>query len=130
MRISTRGRYGLRAMFELARRQDTGPVTMETVAREQELSRKHLHNLLTALKEAGLVESIRGARGGFVLARPPEDIRLREILEAVEGPLSLVTCVGRREACRKTETAPPGRYGNRSATPSGTCWKVSRCTTW
>ena len=106
MRISTRGRYGLRAMFELARRQDTGPVTMDTVAQEQELSRKHLHNLLTALKVAGLVQSIRGPRGGFVLTRPPEQIRLSEILEAVEGPLSLVACVVERDTCRKTRSCP------------------------
>lgn len=106
MRMSTRGRYGLRAMFELARRQDTGPVTMDTVAQEQGLSRKHLHNLLTALKEAGLVQSIRGPRGGFVLTRSPEQILLSDILKAVEGPLSFVPCVAEADACDKTARCP------------------------
>lgn len=101
MRVSTRGRYGLRAMFELARRYEDGPVVMSVVAEEQGLSRKHLHALLTALKSAGLVRSIRGPGGGFVLTRAPGQIRLSDVLEAVEGPLSLVDCVTDHGACDK-----------------------------
>ena len=94
MRMSTKGRYGLRAMFELACQTDAGPVTVAAVAQRQELSRKHLHTLLTALKSAGLVHSVRGPGGGFALARAPERIRLSEILEAVEGPLTLAPLRG------------------------------------
>jgi Rrf2 family protein len=102
MRISTRGRYGLRAMFELARGFEGPPVLMSTIAERQGLSRKHLHALLTSLKSAGLVRSIRGRRGGFLLARPPTQIRLSEILLALEGPMSLVDCVANQQACDKS----------------------------
>ena len=99
MRVSTRGRYGLRAVLDLAERYGGSPVLMSTLAERQRLSRKYLHTLLTSLKSAGLVRSVRGPGGGFVLARSPARITLREILLAVEGPLSLVDCVAEREAC-------------------------------
>ena len=99
MRISTRGRYGLRAMLELAERFGQAPVLMSTVAERQGLSRKHLHALLTALKKAGLVRSIRGPGGGFVLTRPPGQITLSEVFRALEGPLTLVHCVPDRRTC-------------------------------
>ena len=99
MRISTKGRYGLRAMFELARAFGEGPVLMHTIAERQEFSRKHLHALLTSLKSAGLVRSVRGPGGGFILGRSPNRIRLSEVLDALEGPLSLVRCVPDRRMC-------------------------------
>ena len=99
MKISTRGRYGLRAMIELARHFGGSPARMSTLAERQHLSRKYLHALLTPLKDAGLVRSIRGPGGGFVLAKPPSRITLRDILLAVEGPLSLVDCVADADAC-------------------------------
>ena len=71
MRISTRGRYGLRAMFELARGFEGPPVLMSTIAERQGLSRKHLHALLTSLKSAGLVRSIRGPGEGLFSPVPP-----------------------------------------------------------
>jgi Rrf2 family protein len=101
MKISTRGRYGLRAMLELARGYGKGPMLMSGIAERQELSRKHLHSLLTSLKNAGLVHSYRGPGGGFVLARSPERIRLSEILHALEGPLSLVQCVDDGDTCHR-----------------------------
>lgn len=75
---------------------------MGTIAEREGLSRKYLHTLLTALKSAGLVRSVRGAGGGFVLARDPSEITLAEILYALEGPLSLVPCVGDEGACDRT----------------------------
>ena len=99
MKISTRGRYGLRAMFELARGFGEGPLRMSTIAERQDLSRKHLHALLTSLKAAGLVCSVRGPGGGFILTRPPDRIRLSEILRALEGPLAVVHCVPNGRAC-------------------------------
>jgi len=101
MKVSTRGRYGLRAMLELARRFGEPPVLMGTLAEQEGISRKYLHSLLTALKSAGLVRSIRGTGGGFLLARPPSQIRLSEVLHALEGPFSLVDCVADTRACGK-----------------------------
>ena len=106
MRISTRGRYGLRAMFELALGFGEAPVLMSTIAARQDLSRKHLHTLLTSLKSAGLVYSVRGPGGGFVLSRPPDRIRLGEILHALEGPLLFVHCVADRQACERSNGCP------------------------
>lgn len=109
MQISTRGRYGLRAMFELARGFGQPPLLMNTVAERQGLSRKYLHALLSALKSAGLVRSVRGSNGGFVLARPPAEIKLSEVLLALEGPLSLVDCVADGRACDRAGRCPTRR---------------------
>ena len=99
MRVSTRGRYGLRAMLALARSYGDAPVVMADLAEGEGLSRKYLHTLLTGLKAAGLARSVRGAGGGFVLAREPSEIKLKEILHALEGSLCLVDCVADERAC-------------------------------
>jgi Rrf2 family transcriptional regulator, cysteine metabolism repressor len=101
MKMSTRGRYGLRAMLDLARHFGERAVLMSDVARREDLSRKYLHALLTSLRSAGLVRSVRGAGGGFVLTRHPAEIRLNEVVNALEGPLSLVPCVANQRRCRK-----------------------------
>ena len=113
MRISTKGRYGLRAMFELARGFGDGPLLMSTIAERQGLSRKHLHTLLTSLKSAGLVRGIRGPGGGFVLTKPPARIRLSEVLRALEGPLALVHCVPDRRACDRVNRCPSRKVWQR-----------------
>ncbi len=102
MRMSTRGRYGLRAMLGLARQGADEPVLMEDLAQQEDLSIKYLHALLTKLKAAGLVRSVRGAGGGFILARSPAEIALSEVLHTLEGPLTLVPCVTDKRVCRKT----------------------------
>ena len=109
MKISTRGRYGLRAMLELARCHGRSPVMMSVLAERESLSRKYLHGLLTALKEAGLVRSVRGPGGGFLLAQAPSEIRLSQILLALEGPLSLVDCVADKRACGRTKSCTARR---------------------
>lgn len=109
MKITTRGRYGLRAMLELARCYGGPPVLMSMLARREGISRKYLHALLASLKSAGLVRSVRGAGGGFLLSRAPSEIRLNEILHAVEGPLSLVHCVSRPAACKRARTCTARR---------------------
>ena len=109
MKMSTRGRYGLRAMFELARAFGRAPLLMSTVAERQGLSRKYLHTLLTTLKNAGLVRGVRGAGGGFVLTRPPGEIKLSEVLRALEGPLSFVECVTDKRACDRSSRCPARR---------------------
>lgn len=104
LKLSTRGRYGLRAMTEIARGNDGDrPVMMSSITERQQISRKYLHAILTSLKEAGLVRAIRGARGGFVLTRSPEEITAGEICEALEGRLSVVDCVTDRGICSRVD---------------------------
>ena len=90
-------------MFELARSFGKGPLSMDAIAERQRLSRKHLHALLASLKSAGLVRSIRGPGGGFVLTKAPGRIRLGEVLRALEGPLTLVHCVSDTGACDRVK---------------------------
>ena len=103
MKLSTRGRYGTRAMFELALHWNEGPVMLRSIAESQRLSAKYLEQLLTQIKNAGLVRVVRGAKGGFLLARPPESIKLSEIVTALEGDLSIVECVSAAEYCEQAD---------------------------
>lgn len=116
MKITTRGRYGLRAILGLARAYGEGPVLMSTLADREQLSRKYLHALLAALKAAGLVRSLRGVNGGFEISRPPDQIRLDEVLRAVEGPLSLVDCVATPAGCGRSEGCTARRIWQKVST--------------
>ena len=93
MRLSTRGRYGTRLMVDLAQHYADGPVSLAEIAKRQDLSAKYLEQLIILLKGAGLIRSVRGRRGGYMLARRPEEISVGEIVETLEGKLSLVDCV-------------------------------------
>ena len=93
MKFSTKVRYGVRAMIELACRYDGQPVQLASVAEHQDISAKYLHAVMQQLKVAGLVRAIRGARGGFILTRHPSKIRLVEVVEAIDGPVRVVDCV-------------------------------------
>jgi cysteine synthase A len=99
MKVSTKGRYGLRAMIELAIQFGKGPVLIGTIASNQEISLKYLHAILSRLKSQGLVRSLRGRRGGYVLSRAPGHITLQEIVRALEGPMALVDCVADSSIC-------------------------------
>lgn len=88
MNISARCEYACRAVVELARRADSGePVTAQTIASHRNIPEKYLVHILLQLKRAGLVESIRGAQGGYVLAKPPEAVSLLDIVNAIDGPI-------------------------------------------
>ena len=89
MKISTRGRYGLRAMIDLALHEDEGRVTLAGIAARQDLSLNYLESIFSALKRAGFVIGTAGAQGGYSLARPADQISLQSILEALEGDLSV-----------------------------------------
>lgn len=93
MKISTRGRYGVRLMMSLALKYDQGTIPLKMIAAEQSISEKYLEQIIAQLSKAGLVRSFRGAHGGYTLARHPNDISAGEILNALEGTLSPVTCV-------------------------------------
>ncbi|HWL42489.1 MAG TPA: Rrf2 family transcriptional regulator [Ilumatobacter sp.] len=89
MRVSTRGDYACRALLSLALRDEGGPTSVRDIAERTGLPQPYLEQILLALKGAGLVRSKRGVGGGYVLARSPADIRLSEILSAVDGPITL-----------------------------------------
>lgn len=102
MKVSTKGRYGLRLMLDLALHFGEGPVLLKDIAARQGISEKYLWHLSAVLKNAGLITSARGARGGYALARPPAQINLREIVSLLEGPLCLVECVENSSYCRRS----------------------------
>ena len=101
MKLSTRTRYGTRAMLDLALGYGQGPVSSKEIAERQDLSQKYLENLMTTLRSAGLVRSVRGPQGGHVLAYPPDEITLRAIFEALEGTTGFVDCTGDPEICER-----------------------------
>jgi Rrf2 family cysteine metabolism transcriptional repressor len=93
MKLSTKGRYGLRAMLDLALNGDNGPITIHAIAQRQEISERYLEQLLIPLKQAGMVKSVLGSQGGYVLGRAPQDISVGDIIRVMEGPLAPVECV-------------------------------------
>ena len=99
MKISTKGRYGVRFLMDLAVNNSTGNVTLKEVAARQEISEKYLWQVASPLKAAGLIRAASGPGGGYALARTPEDITLREILAVLEGDSGLVPCAGAPSVC-------------------------------
>jgi Rrf2 family cysteine metabolism transcriptional repressor len=108
MRLSTVGRYALRAMVDLALHTGQGPVQRKEIARRQEISSDYLAQLFVKLKRAELVESFLGPGGGYVLARSPAEISAGDILRAVEEPLAPVDCVDcdQDDLCHRAEQCP------------------------
>jgi len=92
MYISTKGRYGLRAVFDLARHEQGMPLALTAIAAKQNLSEGYLEQLMIPLKKNGLVKSVRGVHGGYLLVRPAEQINVGEVLRALEGPMSITQC--------------------------------------
>ena len=80
MKLSTKGRYGLKAMFELSINQNAGPIPLKYIAKRQNISEQYLEQIFSALKKSGLVKSVRGAQGGYLLAKDPSDITVGNIL--------------------------------------------------
>jgi Rrf2 family protein len=101
MKLSTRGRYGVRLMLELALHYGEGPILLKEIAERQEISEKYLWQLINPLKTTGLVTSQRGAHGGYSLGKAPEIITVKEILQILEGPLCLVDCVDNPSFCER-----------------------------
>ena len=90
MKLSTKGRYGLRALIDLARYSEMEPVSISCIAERQNLSERYLEQLMSLLKKAGLIKSIRGAGGGYVLAKDAGEISVGDVLRALEGSLEPV----------------------------------------
>lgn len=96
--FSTRGEYGVRLMVELARHHGSGPISLTEMADHEALPRPYLEQLVVSLREAGLVHSTRGARGGYELSNEPAEIRMGEVLRALEGPIAPMVCASEEPA--------------------------------
>jgi len=90
--FSSKGEYGVRLMVQLGRRYGAGPASLAEIAADEDLPRAYLEQLVTSLRDAGLVASTRGARGGYQLTSSPSDIRMSEVLRALEGPIAPMIC--------------------------------------
>ncbi|MEG0844241.1 MAG: Rrf2 family transcriptional regulator, partial [Romboutsia sp.] len=102
MKLSTKGRYGLKAMFELSLNQNDGPVSLKVIAKKQNISDQYLEQIFSALKKAKLVKSVRGAQGGYLLNREAKDITVGDVLTVLEGPVSLSDCVLDEDVCENS----------------------------
>jgi Rrf2 family protein len=103
-RISTKGRYGLRALIDLAAQNGDRPILLADIARRQGVSKRYLERLFTQLRSGGVIRSVRGAAGGYLLARNAAEIRIVDVLELLEGPIRPADCTGRRgDDCRRRE---------------------------
>ena len=101
MKLSTKGKYGLYAMFYLATHEGEGPCPLKAVSNSG-VPLDYLEQLLGTLRRAGLVNSVRGANGGYLLAKAPEDITVGDILDATEGPVSISDCIGDEGCCDRS----------------------------
>ena len=103
MKLSTKGRYGLRALIDLAQYSE---VSITSISKRQDISERYLEQLMSMLKKAGIVKSIRGANGGYILARDAKEISVGEVLRALEGSLEPVECAGLdpRGGCQASES--------------------------
>lgn len=102
MKLSTKGRYAVRAMLDLAQHYGEGLVLIKDIAHRQGVSERYLEHLFLTLKAAGLVNSVRGARGGFQLAYRPSQVKLIDVVRACEGQLAVVECVSNPKSCRRS----------------------------
>lgn len=93
MKLSTKGRYGVKAMVDLALHYGDEPVSIKSISERQGISEYYLEQLFSPLRKAKLINSIRGAQGGYVLSRAPQDITVSEIMEVLEGPIEISNCL-------------------------------------
>jgi Rrf2 family protein len=106
MKLSTRSRYGIRLLYELALHYEKGLVLLKDISHRQDISEKYLGQLIIPLKSAGLVQSSRGAHGGYFLAKPPAKISLYDVVTVLEGSTCVVDCVADATACDRIEKCP------------------------
>ena len=103
MKLSSRAIYGVRAMLALARNHGQGFTFLKDIVERENLPGTYLEQLMVPLRRAGIVQGVRGAKGGYSLSRPPAEIPVLAIIEALEGPLRLADCPGASGCCGKTE---------------------------
>lgn len=103
MRLSTKCRYGTRAIVEIALSYKKPPIKRKDIAAHQDINDSYLENILIALKNSSIIDTIRGAKGGFVMRRSPSTITLLEVIEALDGPIESVKCLNNPSICKRTE---------------------------
>ena len=106
MKLSTRGRYGIQTMYDLAQNVDNGPQSIKAIAERGGMPEPYLEQLIAGLKRSELVSSTRGAQGGYMLARPASEITVGDVLRALEGNLSLVECLDGEDCCDRACACP------------------------
>jgi Rrf2 family protein len=106
MKLSTRFRYGLRLLVDLARNYQKGPVLLKRIAECEKISKKYLEQIVILLRTAGIVSATRGAKGGYYLTRAPEKIKIREIYRILEGSFAPVECLDNPKSCTLVRTCP------------------------
>ncbi|MDL2236581.1 Rrf2 family transcriptional regulator [Christensenellaceae bacterium OttesenSCG-928-K19] len=104
MKLSTKGKYGLRALVDLAVNSGEEAVSINSIAQRQDISEGYLEQLMAKLKKAGIVVSTRGARGGYTLAKPADEIWVGDVLRALEGSIEPVDCPGIEGACTDADS--------------------------
>lgn len=97
MKLSTKGRYGVKAMFELSLNYGKSPISIKSISEKQNISECYLEQLFSLLRKAKLVKSIRGAQGGYVLSKKPKDITVAEIMDVLEGPIEVSECIEQKK---------------------------------
>ncbi len=112
MKISTKGRYGLEALADLAIHSDGGPVNLRDISERCSISHSYMLQIFPKLRRADIVKSIRGAQGGYLLSREASDITVLEILEALEGSLAPVECLSDRDSCCRVDICPTRGFWN------------------
>jgi Rrf2 family iron-sulfur cluster assembly transcriptional regulator len=104
VKLSTKSRYGTRLMVDMAQHYAEGPIHLTNIAKRQGISVKYLEQIIIPLKKARYIQSVRGPKGGYVLAKPPEEITVAEIVALMEAGTSLVECSDRGESCQRSST--------------------------
>ena len=116
MQLSTKARYAARAMMELAVQYGKGPTLLKEIAQRQEISEKYLEHLFASLKKGGLINSTRGAHGGYRLSREPEEITVGDIIRILEGSITFTDCVDENldgETCKRIDTCVVNKVWSR-----------------
>ena len=106
MKLSTKGRYGIHAMYDLAQYGSETPQPIKAIAERQNIPEAYLEQLIGQLRRSGLVKSVRGAQGGYLLSRSPSEITVGEVLRTLEGELAVVDCLMEEDVCHKACSCP------------------------
>lgn len=106
MQISTKSRYGIRALYEIAKQTGSSPIKRKTISELQNIPDSYLENILVVMKNAGIIRTIRGARGGYVLIRKPEKVSMLDVVELLEGKQSQFACIEDLDACGASADCP------------------------
>lgn len=102
MQLSTKSRYGTRAAIEIARSYGIRPVKRREIVETQEVADSYLENILVALRSAGLIQAIRGAKGGYQLTRPPKEITVFDVVSALENTIAPLSCLDTGDSCERS----------------------------